>query len=242
MKNKLILTVGAALGMVATVKAQNVSVGPRVGITMATIHASGDTPEGYESKSSYRAGLQFGAVANVAINERLSVQPEFLYLQKGTKNKSKQLTSDFTFEGDTQQKNTYLELPILAKVYFGNGKVLMFATAGPTFGYWIKSRIKAKLVLTEHWAGGEDEVHQNEFDMDVDFSGQQQELVTFPEYNRVEAGGTVGVGLASQLGAGTMNLDLRYGAGLSGITKLEDEDGKATNRLWGLSVAYLFSL
>ncbi|CAM3449503.1 porin family protein [Pontibacter korlensis] len=214
MKNKILLTVAAALGLAFAAEAQTVSIGPRVGATFAKLNLSGDDEFTDEVKDLIQSkpGLQFGAVANVMVNDLFSVQPELLYVQKGYQIE----------EGGVSAKETmnYLEVPVLAKISFGSGQVQGFVTAGPSVGYWLSAKNKYEY-------DGEEETEDYEFE---------------DEDNRTEFGANFGVGLAYKVGAGALNLDVRYGLGLSNLYDDSGDDSKVKNRVVGVSLAYLFSL
>ncbi|GAB3811092.1 porin family protein [Pontibacter rugosus] len=210
MKNKLIVTAAAVLGLAFAAEAQTITVGPRVGATFSEVNYSGDGADMLNDQLKSKTGVQFGAVANVMVNDLFSVQPELLYVQKGVK---------VNFGGlSTELQSSYLELPVLAKVSFGSEQIKGFVTAGPSVGYWLSGKIKQKY-------DGESE------EDDYDFTDDD---------NRTEIGANFGVGAAYKVGTGYLNLDLRYGLGLSNL--YNDGEEKVKNRVLGVSLAYLFSL
>lgn len=212
MKKSLVLAAAVALGVTFAAEAQTLSVGPRIGATFAKLSYSGDDADDYNDLMESKAGLQLGAVANLMVNDLFSVQPELLYVSKGTKIE----------EGSNslKQKMSYLELPILAKVSFGTEQVQGFVTGGPTIGYWLSGKSKYDL-------DGDEETE------DYDFEDEDK---------RAELGASFGVGVAYKVGAGAVNLDIRYGFGLSSIYDSTDDDNKIKNRVLGVSLAYLFGL
>lgn len=161
-------------------------------------------------------GLQLGAVVNYNINEMLSIQPELLLVQKGFK------AGDSDEDGSMTLKYNYIEVPVLAKVSFGTEAFRGFATAGPTFGYLTGGKYIYEF-------DGEEETEDIEFE---------------DEDRRSEVGLSIGVGAAYKVGAGELNLDVRYGFGLTSLndTESEGDNPKAKNRVVGVSLAYLFSL
>lgn len=190
--------------------AQSVSFGPRVGATFSKISLSDGEGDEMEDELKYTPGLQVGAVANFGVSELLSIQPELLFTQKGYKIGD----SDAYIKGTSN----YIEVPVLAKITFGSEQVKGFVTGGPTAGYWISGKTSMKIASTEASESYEFE----------------------DEDNRVELGASFGVGLAYNLGAGALNLDVRYGLGLSSLYEVESGESKSRNRVLGVSVAYLF--
>jgi hypothetical protein len=100
-------------------------------------------------------GFHAGFVANIALGDRLSVQPELLYSTKGAKAEAS--------GGGTTIKGTqslhYVELPILVKAKFNQ----FFVEAGPQAGVLVRAKSKVE-------GGGVDESISNkdEFNL-VDF-------------------------------------------------------------------------
>ncbi|WP_299820417.1 porin family protein [uncultured Pontibacter sp.] len=210
MKTKLLLAFLVVAGLIATAQAQTISVGPRVGVTFAQIHASGDNADELNDAAESNTGFQVGAVSNIMLSELFSIQPELLFIQKGAK------------VGDSDYfklRTDYLELPILAKVSFGPEQLKGFVTAGPTVGYWLSAKSISEI-------GGNKESESYDFE---------------DEDNRLEIGASFGVGVAYKVGAGELNLDVRYGLGFSSIAEYEG-DYKEKNQVFGVSLAYLFSL
>ncbi|WP_180336325.1 porin family protein [Pontibacter ramchanderi] len=206
MKIKFLLTLLFAVGMAFTSMAQSVSFGPRVGATFSKISLSEGEDDEMEDEIKYNPGLQVGAVANFAISELVSIQPELLFMQKGFKIGD----SDAYIKG----KSNYIEVPVLAKITFGSEQVKGFVTGGPTAGYLVSGKSSIKY--------GDNEVSESyEFE---------------DEDNRMELGASFGVGLAF----GALNLDVRYGLGLTSLYETESGESKSRNRVLGISVAYLF--
>ncbi len=211
MKTKILFVSLFVVGLGFTSMAQSISFGPRVGATFAKVSLSGDNVDEFNDEIEYNTGLQIGAVANVMINDMFSIQPELLLVQKGYK----------VGEGDdfAKLKMNYIEVLVLAKISFGSELVQGFVTAGPTVGYLMSGK-------TSYEFDGEGESEGLEFD---------------DEDNRTEFGTSFGVGVGYRVGAGMLNLDVRYGLGISSLYDAEDDDEpKVRNQVLGVSLAYLF--
>ena len=211
---KHLLVLLCAVSMSYVSMAQSVSIGPRVGVNFATQKLSGDDDEVDEFNDAVKSntGLQAGLVLNLALNDMFSIQPELLYAQKGFKLE----------EGDTKLtfKANYLEVPVLAKIAFGSETMQGFVTAGPTIGYWMNGKSEGTFL-------GEDLGSE-----DYDFDDTD---------NRLDLGASVGVGIGYGVGPGILNLDVRYGFGLSSVYDGgDDDDTKVRNNVFGVSLAYLF--
>jgi hypothetical protein len=78
-------------------------------------------------------GFHAGAIVNFEINEKLSIQEEFLYSTQGSKIK------DGIFQGQ-EIKLSYISVPILLKYKFNNG---IYLEAGPQIGILASEDFKA---------------------------------------------------------------------------------------------------
>lgn len=190
------------------------SIGPKVGVNIAS-WAGDDIFDDYSSLT----GLQFGAVAEIPVGDKFSIQPELLLIQKGSG-----FDSDFlgtTIE--TDNKLNYFEIPILAKIYLTEGPAQVFVNAGPTIGFATSGKI-----VTE--AGGEKE------EVDIDFD--DTDLSTF------DFGVAVGAGAQFDAGPGKLFVDVRYLLGLANLDESEPEADRIDvfNRGIGASVGFLFPL
>lgn len=218
MKIKFLMALLFVVGFGFTSMAQSITVGPRVGLNLGTqVVTGGDSEEedAWNDEVKANTGIQLGAVANFGISELFSLQPELLFVQKGYK-----------FEEDgmsAKGKYSYLEVPVLAKISFGNEQLKGFVTAGPTLGYWLSGKDTFE-------AGG------GEISGDIDFDDDEDGVE-----KRFEAGASIGVGLAYKVGPGALNFDVRYGAGFTSVYE-SDDDAKLKNSGISLSVAYLFGL
>lgn len=158
-----------------------ISIGPKAGINLANV--GGDGTDGFDTKSI--VGLQFGAAAEISVNEMIAVQPELLYFQKGT-------SIDFgSFGGEVDQVLNYLEIPVLLKLKFGQeGGPKFFGTVGPSFGFGLNGKLKSD-------AGDED----------IDFDDD--------EIKKLDISASIGAGAEFAAGPGNLFIDVRYLLGLS---------------------------
>lgn len=231
MNTKVFILLAAAMGMAVTTEAQTVSFGSRLGANLSTLRViEGEKMfhSGYSEAYGYITGAQFGAVVNIGLSDRFSIQPELLYSQKGHKVRSYFIEDDDLEDMRAKLRMNYLEVPVLAKLSFGNKKLQFFLTAGPSVGYWVSGR--------SEWAyAGLEENKAYVFRKDYKHGLKE---------NRLDVGANVGFGVAYPLGTGKLNLDVRYGLGLSDISKYEDDRPdhitKDGHRTFGVSVAYLF--
>lgn len=100
-----------------------VKFGVKAGVNFATI--GGDDTSGIKS----RTGFHVGAVAEISIIEKFSVQPEILYSAQGYK---------WSEDGDEgTEKYDYLNFPVMAKYYVAEGFSL---EAGPQIGFLLSAK------------------------------------------------------------------------------------------------------
>jgi hypothetical protein len=207
-----------------------ISIIPKGGITYSNIIFE-------EKMDNQRAkiGLVGGVGINIPLSKEgfFSVQPEFLFIQKGYK-------STFIFRaidpndpilGDNSYENTlilsYFELPVLAKVSFGNQILKAYVNAGPSVGFGLEGK-------------GIIEDDNEKLETSLQF-GKNQELK-----NRFDFGAQFGGGIGLKAGPGALLLDLRYGLGFSNLYKTSDtvsrEDAKSQHRVFALTVGYSIPL
>jgi hypothetical protein len=149
------------------------TIGIRAGVISSKFDVqNGDLAEDYESK----LGADVALVADFPIGI-FSISPEFHWLQKGAKLKD----LNGSFEDATRTFN-YLEIPVLAKLTFGD-EVGFFFFGGPSIGYLLNGTDKDNDGQTN--------------DIDLDF------------YKRVEYGLHVGGGI--EIGVIRVDIRYIYG-------------------------------
>src|SRR5688572_22040218 len=132
MKKNLLGAAALAFGFIFNLTEANaqVSIAPRVGVNLSTIgYTDGDDDlvDFLNEDKTNTTGILFGFAANFQVNEMFSVQPEILFSQKGYKLEN---------EGDwVKEKLNYLEVPLLARLSFGDEALKFFVNAGPYAAY-----------------------------------------------------------------------------------------------------------
>ena len=130
-----------------TIQAQEISFGLKGGVNLANVNATQAidqlTPDFKDITT-----LTFGGVAELGINENFAIQSELLYTQKGFGIRQGVDVNLFNIPlplGVTAETRfNYLEMPLLAKVKFGQREVKGFLMAGPTFGYATSGKLVTK--------------------------------------------------------------------------------------------------
>jgi opacity protein-like surface antigen len=174
---------------------------------------NGSTFSGADSKGSeYKAGFAAGAFLNFGLSDNFSVQPEFLYSQKGAS------VDNFLGTNNTiKQTLGYLDVPIMFRYNIGEDGKGFFVEAGP----------QGSFVL-----------HQRTFEEDgsgKEISGSR--TTSTDGLNKV-AIGYVG-GLGYQITSG-LQLGLRYTGDFSQIYKQENGAPNVHNSVFQFQVGYAF--
>ncbi|HEX8328516.1 MAG TPA: porin family protein [Hymenobacter sp.] len=155
-------------------------------------------------------GFHAGFVANVALGERFSIQPELLYSIKGAKTEVSAGTTTF----QRTQSLHYVELPILVKAKFSQ----FFVEAGPQAGVLVRAKSKTEGGSMEGSISNKDEYG------DVDFG-----YVAGLGY-QLESGPMVGL----RYNGGLSNVDA------SEVVSGRSIQTKARNNVFQLYVGYTF--
>lgn len=148
MKKLVLSTVLLFIG-VLSFQAQNIKIGPKAGVNLATL--DGDIDD-----AKIKTGFHIGAMAEIGLSDKFAIQPELLYSTQGTT----QEYSSLDFDVKNTWKLDYLNLPIIGKYYVAEG---FSVELGPQVGFLLHSKIKAE-------AGGESEEDDiKEYLKNVDF-------------------------------------------------------------------------
>ncbi len=122
MKKSFLIIAIIVFGL-TNLNAQEVKFGAKAGLNLASV--SGDETDGLDSRTAFH----IGAVAEISVSDKFSVQPELLYSAQGAKD---------SFEGiDVDLKIDYINLPIMAKFYVADGFSL---EAGPQVGFLLSAK------------------------------------------------------------------------------------------------------
>ncbi len=105
------------------VQAQDVQFGAKAGLNFAILQPDLNDP-------TTRTAAHLGAVAEISLSEKLSIQPELLYSAQGTKDES---------DDDEIVRLDYLTMPVLAKLYLTDNLSL---EAGPQIGLLLKAEVE----------------------------------------------------------------------------------------------------
>lgn len=195
-------------------------LGVKGGVNLASLlqEDSGQEFENLEDKTVL--GVQFGAFYELALTEKVALQPEFLYIQKGGKS-----TFDISLLAQQIENRlfyNYVEVPVLVKYAFNalddNG---LYVIGGPFAGLAVSGKTETEITntLTED-------------------SSKTTSKYTFDDQDRqkrLDYG--VSVGLGMQLGR--LILDARYNLGINNLLDNDannNNDNKPTLRTRGIAL------
>ena len=203
MHKKLILLLVAA-GLAGTAHAQSIKYGVKAGASLTSFTG------GVDDGTDYKFGFHAGVMANFAINDMFSIQPELLYSQKGAKTEDAFLSAGgLPTRTTVKAKLNYIDVPILAHINAGG----LFFELGPQIGFLAAAHITAQ-------GGGQS------------FSQDIKDQITNVDF------GYAG-GLGYQLPAGP-GIGLRYNGGFTNFLKNGGGNDKARNSAFQLYLNYMF--
>lgn len=120
MKKTILFALAIALTQLLNAQRNNVEWGIKGGINAANFKIE----PSFNSDS--RIGLHIGGLAHVHVSEHFAVQPELMVSAQGA-----------DYGDDREDKFTYLNLPVLAQVMFGEG---FRVQTGPQVGWLLNAR------------------------------------------------------------------------------------------------------
>jgi len=186
-----------------------ISLGFQGGLSLATVGGS----DLDDLDAGYRKGIGLGVFLELPVSDLLSIQPEILYLQKGTQESEQDV--DYTFALD------YVEIPVLLRINIPvEGTVAPYFLVGPALGFKAGCEV----------SGEDDEVELN---VDCD----EAEI----EIKSLDLGAVIGAGLSFEAGPGDFHLGARYNYGLT-ILDDSGEDDDIKSRAFSFLVGYSFPM
>lgn len=178
-----------ALGPAAA-RSEVTGFGIKAGVAMSNIFGK----DVYDQR--FRVGFSYGVFMTYGFGRRFAIQPELLYVMKGSKYVNGQGSDAYR---ETMSLE-YVEVPILAKYdlpLFRKFRTHVFA--GPAPAMKIRARVDAR------------------------FAGESQQE-TLDNVMGVDVGLVAGAGVEIPAGRGRITFDMRYTAGLTTLSKEADDD------------------
>lgn len=122
---KTFLALALTLGVAGAAQAQSARFGVKAGASLTSV--TGKDSDGAKSKFGFNGGV----MANFALNDMFSIQPEVLYSMKGAKSDD---------GSDLRTNLNYIDVPVLAKV--STGATGLFFELGPQIGFLASAKNK----------------------------------------------------------------------------------------------------
>lgn len=206
---KLFLIVAVAALTVTTSFAQGeVRFGAKGGLNLSSV--GGDAYYsgfgGFDSRTSFH----IGALVEIPVSEKISVQPEVLYSSQGSK-----FDFGFLYGGSNAVKLDYVNIPIMGKYHVIAG---LSGELGPVIGFLVKA---------------EQEVD----DLDpIEFT-RASTVDVKDSYKSIDI--AIGIGATYRFPMGVFG-SLRYNKGLQNINDDPNVTGKNQNNVFQISAGYSF--
>ncbi len=226
-KRKNFTLVAFLLMAAFTVHAQ-FSVGIRGGVNWANIQATealdNITPD-FKNLDEWNLAL----VAEYAISDNFAFQPELEFVKKGFRIKEnfgvELFNTPLPLGVNVESRFRYVNMPLLAKVKFGDNVVKGYALAGPTFGYALNGNLitKANVII------------------DIKLLDEKIDLQDI-DYQRLEVGGMLGAGLSFDTNAGQFFIDARYNHGFTELYDIPYAEEKVKNKGFGINVGFMMPI
>ncbi len=219
---------------------------PKVGVSLANYNQSGDLDDWYDTKPSAR--IMAGVAVDIPLNGSLSLQPEFLFVQKGTPQENTlEVADDFLDLGDgfvvplyvdyNKEQLSYIETPLLVKYSFLGTSFGFHIMAGPTIGIGIGGKYSYTVIdnqRDERFSPSDptyNELYAIDDSYDVEWGSASDDF-----YKPLDIGVTFGGGLYIPIGNGRINIDARYQLGLTNMYISDNYSQK--NTALQLSIGY----
>ena len=211
------------LTMLATTAQAQKDFSIRGGLTLYNITEATQF-EGADVKSL--AGFTLGIAYQIPINEQFYIEPGLNFVKKGAKMELDLHEGTSSVTGSIDLSLDYLEIPVLAKIYFGTG-TKFFLIAGPSLGYGVGGKAKYDITLNDPDFG---EISDSG-SLSVKWGESSTENGVAIK-NRVDFGLNFGAGVRIN---DAFIIDARYNLGLSNLSG--DGDDKSMNRGFQITVA-----
>jgi hypothetical protein len=207
---RLVPFVGAVALMAAALPLHAQRFGIMAGATFSNLRSSDDL--NFEN----RTGTTFGATLQLPLGSSITLQPEALFINKGSK-------FDSPTAGEGNIRLDYFEVPVLLRYDFSREVLAPHIYAGPSVGFNVGCKVKIEDVGT------------------IPNTSSDCEEENFKPKS-VDYGFTVGAGLDLNLGGLAATGGVRYGIGLADIRNDNSQEFKSrvNNGTLSLYVGLLF--
>lgn len=181
------------------------------GLNLANMLAKDDEGE-FDTKTV--PGINLGVSAEIPITEMFSFESGLQLGRKGTK--STYLDTYYDVEVEGKYELLYLDIPLTVKARHELNEINLYGIVGPYIGFGLKGQI---------FDGGEGTTVKWGSD------GENDDL------KRFDSGLLIGGGVEIK----RIQIGFNYGLGLANISSYTEYETKISNRVFSISVGYIFS-
>ena len=199
------------VGLLASPGFSDIKFGVKGGLSLAYLAYK---PAPIYNPFGNKAGAVGGISLNLGLASSFSLQPEILYVQKGTKWSETLEGEEFTGKYELDS----VEVPLLLNFSFpiAGSSFVPSVYAGPYAGFNTRAKVKVTEAGESYSEDFKDEVKDTEFGL------------------------TFGIGLGKKIGHGKIVLDVRYDLGLTNIAEGMAEGESVKNKTWLFMLGYYF--
>ena len=205
---------------------------PRLGLTLSKTNTTEEAP----IEQKFNTGVVFGGGIEFKVTPSFSIQPELNFVQKGFRVKYNESDQGLSLLVDNKTRINYLEIPLFAKVYFGNASTKFFILGGPAIGIGVGGKAKTKVETDLFGTDISVTVTSKVKFGDPPTSYNPEEDTEIYLDNRIDAGLQIGFGAIINQ---KFIVEARYNHGL---TPLMDEDKDSKHRVIQISAGVPFSV
>lgn len=146
MKTRILtIVLGLVAVLTTSVQAQNVSVGLKAGLNVASWRgdAVSSFTDAFEESGAitqeYLPGFHVGGFVQLPLGQGVSLEPGLYYSQKGTRLSQRLVTDDFLkVKAELTDRTHYIEMPLLLNLTTAGGFQLY---GGPQLAYLVKNEV-----------------------------------------------------------------------------------------------------
>lgn len=247
------LIYGVVLGLAVEGQAQTTYIVPKVGVSLSNFRFGETLNDGYDA--GIKPGLVAGLAVDIPLLGGLRLQPEVLYVQKGSLQDSElgapwgeieftDGSSRYVYD-NLDERLHYLEVPLLLKYEFVGGRFGFHLLGGAALSLGLSGKLKRTLVDREgnpyfsELDKTYNSYYQDEYDrptsFDMEFGDSESDT-----YHPLDIGVAFGGGTYIQVGAGRAILGARYVLGLSNM--FIDDSREQKNNSLQISLGYAIPL
>ena len=181
-----------------------------------------DDDSNYSDQLDMNTGFHIGLTSEFAKTDFFSFETGLILSTKGYKTSYTEAFGGEKMEFTGKLSLYYLDIPLTGKATLDVGDARIFGTFGPYVGIGLSGKAKSETTIN----GVTEKTTR-----DVDWGSNEED-----DLKRMDFGLTVGAGI----GFRAFEIGATYGYGLTNISTYTDNGYKANNRVFGISLGYIF--